>query len=76
MESVLQQPNVNTSNGAGYWPAFWMLGDGLRNGGTWPSIGEVDILEDINGRSSVFGTLHCGSQPGRPVQRVDRHRLR
>jgi beta-glucanase (GH16 family) len=66
MESIIQQPNVNTANGAGYWPAFWMLGNGLRNGGTWPSIGEVDILEDINGRSSVFGTLHCGTNPGGP----------
>ena len=66
MESVIQQPNVTTTNGAGYWPAFWMLGNGLRSGGTWPSIGEVDILEDINGRSSVFGTLHCGVNPGGP----------
>jgi beta-glucanase (GH16 family) len=66
MESVLQQPNVTTANGAGYWPAFWMLGAGLRSGGTWPSIGEVDVMEDINGRSSVFGTLHCGSNPGGP----------
>jgi hypothetical protein len=66
MESVIQQPNVNTSNGAGYWPAFWMLGSTLRTGTTWPKSGEVDILEDINGRSSVFGTLHCGVNPGGP----------
>ena len=66
MESVIEQPNVTTANGAGYWPAFWELGAGLRSGGTWPSIGEVDILEDINGRSSVFGTLHCGVNPGGP----------
>jgi len=66
MESSIQQPNLTTANGAGYWPAFWMLGSGLRSGGSWPSIGEVDILEDINARSSVFGTLHCGSNPGGP----------
>jgi beta-glucanase (GH16 family) len=66
VESVIQQPNVSTANGAGYWPAFWMLGNGLRNGGTWPGIGEVDIMEDINGRSSTFGTLHCGVSPGGP----------
>ncbi|GIH12075.1 discoidin domain-containing protein [Rugosimonospora africana] len=64
MESSIQQPNVNTSNGAGYWPAFWMLGSPLRTGTPWPTSGEVDILEDINGRSSVFGTLHCGTNPG------------
>jgi hypothetical protein len=66
MESVIQQPNVTTANGAGYWPAFWMLGSTLRTGTTWPTSGEVDILEDINGRSSVFGTLHCGVNPGGP----------
>jgi beta-glucanase (GH16 family) len=66
MESLIQQPNVNTTNGAGYWPAFWMLGSTLRTGTTWPTSGEVDILEDINGRSSVFGTLHCGVNPGGP----------
>jgi beta-glucanase (GH16 family) len=64
MESSIQQPNVNTGNGAGYWPAFWMLGSPLRTGTPWPTSGEVDILEDINGRSSVFGTLHCGTNPG------------
>jgi hypothetical protein len=66
MESVIQQPNVTTANGAGYWPAFWMLGSTLRTGTAWPKSGEVDILEDINGRSSVFGTLHCGVSPGGP----------
>jgi beta-glucanase (GH16 family) len=66
MESLIQQPNVTTANGAGYWPAFWMLGSTLRTGTPWPTSGEVDILEDINGRSSVFGTLHCGTNPGGP----------
>jgi glycosyl hydrolase family 16 len=66
IESRIQQPAVTKANGAGYWPAFWMLGSGLRAGGTWPTTGEVDILEDINGRSSVFGTLHCGVNPGGP----------
>lgn len=66
MQSSLQQPNVTTANGAGYWPAFWMLGSTLRSGTPWPTSGEIDILEDINGRSSVFGTLHCGTNPGGP----------
>jgi beta-glucanase (GH16 family) len=66
MESVLQQPNVNTSNGAGYWPAFWMLGAPLRSGVSWPGSGEVDVMEDINGRGSLFSTLHCGVSPGGP----------
>ncbi|WP_335974541.1 glycoside hydrolase family 16 protein [Streptomyces sp. CA2R106] len=66
MQSSIQQPDLTTANGAGYWPAFWMLGSTLRDGVTWPTSGEVDILEDINARSSVFGTLHCGTNPGGP----------
>ncbi len=66
IESVLQQPDVTTSNGAGYWPAFWMLGAPLRDGVTWPKSGEIDVMEDINGRSSVFSTIHCGVNPGGP----------
>jgi hypothetical protein len=66
MESVIQQPNVNNTNGLGYWPAFWMLGSTLRSGVTWPASGEIDILEDINGLSLVYGTLHCGVGSGGP----------
>jgi beta-glucanase (GH16 family) len=66
MQSSIQQPNLTSANGMGYWPAFWMLGAGLRTGGTWPSIGEVDILEDVNSASQVYGTLHCGVSPGGP----------
>src|SRR6195952_1410364 len=36
MESLIQQPNLTTTNGAGYWPAFWMLGSTLRTGTVWP----------------------------------------
>src|SRR5258707_15420476 len=66
IESSIQQPNLSGAAAAGYWPAFWMLGATLRTGGVWPDVGEWDILEDINGRSSVFGTLHCGVNPGGP----------
>ncbi|MBV8883865.1 MAG: family 16 glycosylhydrolase [Chroococcidiopsidaceae cyanobacterium CP_BM_RX_35] len=64
VEASIQQPNVSGAAAAGYWPAFWLLGAGFRGVyDNWPSIGEIDILEDINGRSSVFGTLHCGNYP-------------
>jgi beta-glucanase (GH16 family) len=68
VEASIQQPNITTANGAGYWPAFWMLGDAARPVGAtnWPSIGEIDILEDVNGRSSVFAALHCGTVSGGP----------
>jgi beta-glucanase (GH16 family) len=68
LEASLQQPNVSGAAAAGYWPAFWALGAGARPVGAtnWPSIGEIDVMEDINGRSSEFATLHCGSNPGGP----------
>lgn len=66
VEASIQQPNVAGAAGEGYWPAFWMLGTPFRTDGLWPKDGEVDILEDINGLSSVYGTLHCGVDPGGP----------
>ena len=68
MEARIQQPNVSGTAAAGYWPAFWALGAAARPVGAtnWPSIGEWDIMEDINGRSSVFSTLHCGTASGGP----------
>jgi len=55
----IQQPNPG--NGLGYWPAFWMLGQGQ-----WPENGEIDIMEDVNALSDVAGTIHCGTYPGGP----------
>jgi beta-glucanase (GH16 family) len=68
IEGRLQQPNVSGAAALGYWPAFWPMGAAARpaSATNWPSIGEIDVMEDINGRSSVFGTLHCGTAPGGP----------
>lgn len=66
VEATIQQPNVSGAAAAGYWPAFWMLGSTYRQDHNWPKDGEIDIMEDINGLSSVFGTLHCGVNPGGP----------
>ena len=52
---------------AGYWPAFWLLGDAFRgNYLNWPGIGEIDIMENVNGRPTTFATLHCGVAPAGP----------
>jgi len=69
IEASIQQPNVSGSAALGYWPAFWMLGAAFRgNYNNWPGIGEVDIMEDVNGLSSEYGTLHCGTSPGGPCK--------
>jgi beta-glucanase (GH16 family) len=66
IEGSLQQPNVSGAEADGYWPAFWTMGEGARPVGAtnWPGIGEWDVMEAINGRESVFQTLHCGVAPG------------
>lgn len=39
---------------AGYWPAFWALGAAYRGNYTnWPSIGELDIMESVNGANKA-----------------------
>jgi hypothetical protein len=66
IQASLQQPNVSGAAAAGYWPAFWILGAPFRgNYWNWPSVGEMDLMEDVNGLSSEYATLHCGfSIPG------------
>lgn len=49
----------------GIWPAFWALGSAFRgNFLNWPGVGEIDILESINGEPKVHHVAHCGNNPG------------
>ena len=41
--------------GQGIWPAHWMMPD---NGACWPSNGEIDIMEMINGDGVHHSTYH------------------
>ena len=67
VEARIQLPNVTGASAQGYWPAFWMLGAPFRgNYWNWPSIGEIDIMENVNGANTVWGTFHCGVTPGGP----------
>jgi hypothetical protein len=68
VQGSIQLPQTGVGPAAaGYWPAFWMLGDGFRgNYLNWPGIGEIDVMENINGRPTAFSTLHCGVAPGGP----------
>ena len=61
VESRLQMPNVTGLEARGYWPAFWMLGAPYRaDRWSWPSIGEVDIMENVQGLNWTYNVLHCG----------------
>ena len=60
-------PNVTGTAAEGYWPAFWMLGAPYRgNYQNWPSVGELDIMENVQGLNTVWATMHCGTNPGGP----------
>ena len=71
MTASIEQPNP--ANGLGYWPAFWAMGSAARGVGAtnWPSIGELDIMEDVNALSEVSHTFHCGVDPGGPCNETN-----
>ncbi|KUN03314.1 1,3-beta-glucanase [Streptomyces yokosukanensis] len=67
VEARIQMPNVTGDAAAGYWPAFWMLGAPYRgNYQNWPSVGELDVMENVNGLNKTWATMHCGTNPGGP----------
>lgn len=65
VEARIQMPNVTGTAAEGYWPAFWALGAPYRgNYQNWPSVGELDIMENVQGMNRVWATMHCGTNPG------------
>ncbi|UOZ05761.1 glycoside hydrolase family 16 protein [Amycolatopsis sp. WQ 127309] len=64
ISASLKQPSP--ASGLGYWPAFWAMGGDARPVGAtnWPSIGELDIMEDVNALSKHSTTFHCGQWQG------------
>ncbi|CBY01578.1 similar to endo-beta-1,3-glucanase [Plenodomus lingam JN3] len=66
----IQMPDVTGDAAAGYWPAFWSLGDKFRGSMAWPAVGEYDIMENVNGLNRVWGVLHCGVAPGGPCNEM------
>ena len=55
--------------GAGTWPAIWMLGANYDQPGfTWPACGEIDIMEHVGNQQDVIhGSLHYpGNSGGNP----------
>ncbi|KAH7324819.1 concanavalin A-like lectin/glucanase domain-containing protein [Stachybotrys elegans] len=64
VEAVLRFGGSPTTNKRGIWPAWWMLGQAIRQGTPWPECGEIDILETVNGILTGHGTIHCDVYPG------------
>lgn len=73
VEARIRMPDVQGPAAIGYWPAFWMLGHTFRQRLEWPAVGEVDIMENVNGLNRTWGTLHCGVSPGGPC--TEKHGL-
>ncbi|WP_079314471.1 glycoside hydrolase family 16 protein [Microbispora sp. GKU 823] len=72
IEGRIQMPNVTGDAALGYWPAFWALGAPYRgNYQNWPSIGEFDFMENVNGLNTVWATLHCGVNPNGPCNETN-----
>jgi beta-glucanase (GH16 family) len=66
LTASIKQPDP--ANGRGYWPAFWALGSPMRAGGGWPTSGEIDMMEDVNGLNEASQTLHdAAGAPGHPL---------
>lgn len=63
-EAAIMFGESPTGNKAGIWPAFWSMGDAIRNGVQWPACGELDIMETVNGILTGHGTVHCDVYPG------------
>jgi beta-glucanase (GH16 family) len=56
------EARIKLPYGQGIWPAFWMLGDNI-NQVSWPSCGEIDIMELIGGQgrdNTIHGSAHWG----------------
>jgi beta-glucanase (GH16 family) len=44
---------MKMTGGAGFWPAFWALGNGK-----WPDCGEIDMMETVGDPSWISNALH------------------
>ncbi len=58
------EARLKVPEGAGLWPAFWMLGaefseDAEDEANRWPNVGEIDVMEYIGKEPDlVLGTAH------------------
>lgn len=67
IEASIKLGTASEDEQMGIWPAFWSLGSGYRTDPwSWPSVGEIDIMESVNGLDTVWQTVHCGEADGGP----------
>ncbi len=53
------EARAKVPQGAGVWPAIWMLGDSKYSGKKWPLCGEIDIMEFVGKEpDKIHGTVH------------------
>ncbi len=58
------EARLKVPEGAGLWPAFWMLGanfdeDAPDEANRWPHVGEIDVMEYLGREPNlIFGTAH------------------
>lgn len=69
------EARIKIPKGQGFWPAFWMLGDNIKEV-HWPACGEFDIMENIGKEpGTIHGSIHgkgfTGSQIGLPYTLPD-----
>ena len=50
---------------SGIWPAYWALGQSIREGIPWPGCGEIDIYEAAGGQPYTLATLHYSDASNR-----------
>lgn len=52
------EAKIKTPSGPGIWPAFWLLGDNIREV-SWPQCGEIDIMEQRGQQPALtHGSVH------------------
>ncbi|MFI9602125.1 glycoside hydrolase family 16 protein [Streptomyces sp. NPDC052043] len=67
VQARVRMPDVTGAAAKGYWPAFWTLGAPFRGDyWNWPGVGELDIMENVQGLNTNWATMHCGSNPDGP----------
>lgn len=59
------EARIKVPPGAGFWPAFWMLGSDFQRNpddpfdSNWPDAGEIDIMEYVGREPDlIMGTIH------------------